>query len=468
MVGKGKVKKGSYDNHSRKELQDLCKRHGLPANKSHSEMKISLLSYFEKNSTSSASQQQRGTKMVDAKSDGNGLVFGDVQGNPQTAKSGELGDLLKAKTQDKEGTNGPYPAENAIPSLEFSVLSEDGINLCVDLNASPSDWAKTFKKEVQLPNSQCWSLHENLGCLREGQKDNEGSLSDITDSQVNDGHHTIPPPSSEMGKNDKMDVSENEDGSLIPSVLRPCSVALDASEQLKDDKAPKSSELNYNVEDLIISAAEFGDKDRRTVVFESDVTDAPCIKSFCDSAVNSVSDGPISSLTSEHLSSNPSLCQNTVLQNGTSLVNPTHPRFCGSGSVERQSSDVASCYKDASSSHCENPKLLGAAVPKINTETGKSGLVKSNELNHVPVPAEEGERINIISRRESSDCLQFTDSSKTCVSSDVLDTKEVVQKKRKQIEDKRQSNYGKTEVKILRSMTRRKGLPRRSSRLMLK
>lgn len=42
-----KAKKGFYDNLSRKELQNMCKLYGLPANRSHSELEKSLFAYLE-------------------------------------------------------------------------------------------------------------------------------------------------------------------------------------------------------------------------------------------------------------------------------------------------------------------------------------------------------------------------------------------------------------------------------------
>lgn len=42
-----KAKKGFHDKLSRKELQNMCKLYGLPANKSHSQLKNSLLAFLE-------------------------------------------------------------------------------------------------------------------------------------------------------------------------------------------------------------------------------------------------------------------------------------------------------------------------------------------------------------------------------------------------------------------------------------
>jgi hypothetical protein len=42
-----KTNEDFYYNLSRKELQSLCKKYGLPANKSHSELATLLISYLE-------------------------------------------------------------------------------------------------------------------------------------------------------------------------------------------------------------------------------------------------------------------------------------------------------------------------------------------------------------------------------------------------------------------------------------
>ncbi|XP_020088831.1 uncharacterized protein LOC109710562 isoform X1 [Ananas comosus] len=77
----------------------------------------------------------------------------------------------------------------ATPSFEFFVMSEDGINLCVDLDSTPSSWIKSLKDEVCihkreencksgiLPNFVCDIVNDD------GEAKTSPSLSTMVDLQ---------------------------------------------------------------------------------------------------------------------------------------------------------------------------------------------------------------------------------------------------------------------------------------------
>lgn len=322
---------------------------------------------------------------------------------------------MEIRPQTKYIDDGRCPADNGFASsiesspkvhsssFEFYVRSEEGINLYVDLNSSPSDWTQRFKNEVHIcenvQNNKCRTLHEDLGYLKEGEKEMRNSFWNVNAQKIKD--QQIKPrssPSSKMTIDDQSELSQPEKGetSLIPFTIQPCKASVDVPSNLKEDQAPKSSELNSSALDNIISVADSCAKDEGTVVLGSDVIGAHHIKSVFDSAVNSISDGLLNPVRSDHLNSNLSQCKVTILQNGCSHANPTlvHPGCSVSGSVGMQSSEVASCNKDASCSHLENSGFISGFDRKHNTETEKSRLANSSGLdpedgNHLPVPAEE-------------------------------------------------------------------------------
>lgn len=571
-----KANEDVYYNLSRKELQSLCKKYGLPANRSHSELATLLISYLENKKLNSISSVERSrlsgineasppTSTIpqlqpgaqfnpagDARKDGHGFILclreEDKQGNcSQTIKSNDLSCCFTAKYDDKDGFGGscnlkemPHshiviqhdksgfnhkeplrecssntylgfardgtvedmpqikysnidvgacPVGNAIassiktcprvpsPSFEFYVMSEEGINLYVDLNSSPSEWTNRFKNEVYIcegvHSNKSRSLHQDLGQFGETNEQNVDSV------QINDGH--VPKtssPSSKMIEDNHMGFEQPDkgDASILSSAIMSCSLALDVSENLKKNQVLISSEPSSNTQDQKNSAAESCAKDRCAVILDSDATDTPKLNSACNSVVNSVSDCPLSPLTSkdQNSKSGDEIFENSTMQNSCSLVNPSvvYPGCSASGSMEMPTSDVASFCKDASNSPFENGGLLDLVDPKRSTGTEQAGLANSSKLNHdlLPTSVEEWERSNIINGRESSECSQINNSAeRTCLSSNDMESKEL-HKKRKHIDGEDRSPYGKPEAKVLRSSTQsaREGIPRRSMRLISK
>lgn len=297
------------------------------------------------------------------------------------------------------------PVENAIAasiiksprvpsaSFEFYVMSEEGINLYVDLNSSPSEWTKRFKNEVYIcegvHRNKSGSLHQDLGHFGEPNKQTENSFIGNVDSvQINDGHVLKrSSPSSKMIEDDHMvfERPDKGDASLLSSAIMSCGMALDESENMKKDQVLILSEPSSNTQDQINSAAESCAKDQCTVILDSDVTDTLQLKSASNSVVNSESNCPLSPLASKDQNSKgDEIFENSTMQNSCSLVNPSvvYPGCSASGSLEMPTSDVAS--KDASTSAFETDGLLDLVDPKRNTELG--GLANSSELNHDLLP----------------------------------------------------------------------------------
>ncbi|XP_062107816.1 uncharacterized protein LOC133818786 isoform X2 [Humulus lupulus] len=489
-----KEKKRFVDNLSRKELQSMCKQYGLPANKSHSDLEKSLIAYLEEGINGSICNLQKTSHSKCIGSINHRKVQRKSSNERFLSSSRDNFVEIMPQTKCRDKDDGSCPAENALAStiesspkvhfssFEFYVRSEEGINLYVDLNSSPSDWTQRFKNEVHIcenvQNNKCRSLHEDLGHLKEGGKEMRNSFWNINVGEIKEGQiETRSSPNSKGTKIDQseLDQLEKDETSLIPFTIQPSNASVDVLEKSKEDQNPKSSEFNSTAHDNIVSVADSCAKDDDTMVLDSDVIGAHHTKSVCDSAVNSMSDDPSSPERLDHLNFNMSQHKNTFLQNGCRHANPTvvHPGCSVSGSIDMQSSEVASCNKDASCSRCENSGLMNGFDRKNNSETEKKRLPNLSESDpkahkkHLPVLSEEREKSSILNDRESSECSQLTKSSrKTSLSSHTLDTKGL-QKRRIEAD---QSSYGRASAIFFRSTKpiTRKDFPRRSMRLKSK
>ena len=315
-------------------------------------------------------------------------------------------------TKHRDKDDGPsentlaFPVESSTkvhPSpFEFYVRSEEGISLYVDLNSSPSDWTEKLKNEVHIfENVHCnksRSLHEDLGCLKEGDRDTRNSYWSTSAEDIRDRHvETRSSPNSLIENMDqsKLDPLEKGETSSIPLGSQEYSVSLDGSEKSNEDQPPKACGLNSSSKEHIISVADSCAKAGCTMVCDSNVVDGnDDSKSVYDTTVNCISH-PLDHVTFEHTTSNLSQCQNTILQYDSSLPSPAvvDPGCSVSSSLEMQSSEVASCNKDTSYLNCEHGGQMGGFDVKHNTGSDKAN---SSELkldvcgNHLPVPAEEG------------------------------------------------------------------------------
>ncbi|XP_009116604.1 uncharacterized protein LOC103841787 isoform X2 [Brassica rapa] len=176
-----------YCGFSRKELQSLCKKYNLPANRSSSDMAESLASFFERNSLNSvgfgvagiqgsSATTSRGpvSRTWDVKRDsygnelnitregcfqstvarGPGFILGDStqsqerNGGLKLNEKGPMDPQLENRMKEVDSDDSPSSS-----SFEFHVSMEEGISLSVDLNFNPSDWVSSMTSEVNVYDS---------------------------------------------------------------------------------------------------------------------------------------------------------------------------------------------------------------------------------------------------------------------------------------------------------------------------
>ncbi|KAK4254851.1 hypothetical protein QN277_007934 [Acacia crassicarpa] len=373
-------------------------------------------------------------------------------------------------------------------SFEFYVWSDEGINLHVNLNSSPSDWTNKFKKEVCITDPQqneSGSFWQEISCLGESSTERKSSfLRNIKSNQIEvHRNQTKTQPSlkltDDVTGSDQQDVG---DSSLISDTLKPFSitgnnedklrhnetvvtaaVTANMADNIKEGQSTVSAELGYGAHNNSMSGAESCAKDA------SKDSSTAFIKSMCGSFGNSLADPD--KLERRNSKSGKKICEDFTQLNGSCFVIPgvVRPGVSVSSSAELQISEVASCHKHASASLCENDGTLDLMNRKKMPYTEPAEPVTSSKCNldtdgNNFLLTEEWELGKTVNGWESSECSQFDDPLKSGPVSDDQDSKLELQRKRKRKDSKVQGHSAEPFTRILRSMK----APRRSVRLICK
>ncbi|CAK7322616.1 unnamed protein product [Dovyalis caffra] len=389
-------------------------------------------------------------------------------------------------------TPAKFPA-----SFEFHVSSEEGINLCVDLNSSPSEWINKYKNQVSLcdnvVNAKSRSLYQELGSIGESNKKMKSSVLQNMDSgQIKDDCvQAEPSPSSVVEKNIHVrngppNVGNN---SVISSPVIPCGIAVDVSQSLEEDPGLASAKPSSDGQNQITSNTESCSKKECIAALDSDITDTPLEKTACNFAVNSISNGSVDLIALVHQSSkqDDEVCENSTQQNSCNLENASVV-FPGSF-MEMQLSETGNHYKDASCLPHKNCKFLdpydsnhnrgseqdGSANSSDNdrcenqtSTTSRFESVASGNVLYDPELLRNGTMLSMAGRVQ---CSQVDDSfDKTSLKSSVIKSREELLRKGSCVDRVSQNGRGKRDTIILRSTRRSAGkvLPRRSMRLVSK
>ncbi|XP_019436542.1 PREDICTED: uncharacterized protein LOC109342929 isoform X1 [Lupinus angustifolius] len=370
-------------------------------------------------------------------------------------------------------------------SLEFFVWNDEGINLCVDLNSSPSDWINKLRNEVctsmDVNRKNSRSLRQELGYLGESSTQGKTSfLSKTNSDQIDDHTRQIESSSSlKLAKDDVTGLDQQNKGRspLLGDSLIPCSITINVADNVKEDESAfsaltlnvadnlkeygsaVSAEVSCGAENNYIAGSEYCAKALPKKIPDSDVTDTLFFKSR-----GSVGNSPSvpDKLECQNSKHGNEISEDCALLNGSCMVNPdvVYPGSSLSGSTELQISEVASCHKYVSVSLCENDVLLDLSDPKNTLDAEWVGLVNSSE-----------EMGKIFNGRESSECSQFDDPlKKSGLESDNQDSKMDLRRKRKHRDPDIQGSNDNPPAKNLRSMKNVAVTvqPRRSMRLISK
>ncbi|XP_010469359.1 PREDICTED: uncharacterized protein LOC104749424 isoform X1 [Camelina sativa] len=278
-----------YCGFSRKELQSLCKKYNLPANRSSSDMAESLASFFEKNGLNSVgfgfpgnqhsvatTSRAPADRTWDVRRDSYGKELDKtredcVQGAVPRSPGFFLGD--NTPYQERNGNGGlidsacapPYmrtlnekgPTTNSkrtdsrpedrmrdvdsgdsasSSSFEFHVSLEEGISLSVDLNFNPSDWINSMRDEVNVCDSMRRRKppHSDLGINNATECKKQKTSGQDTDGRVM--RESSVSPTMKENAHLPSDHHSNGERSLALSSIEPCSRIKEGSDTCKEKK----------------------------------------------------------------------------------------------------------------------------------------------------------------------------------------------------------------------------------------
>ncbi|CAA7016683.1 unnamed protein product [Microthlaspi erraticum] len=414
---------------SRKELQSLCKKYNLPANRSTSDMAESLASYFEKNNLNSrgfgVSGNQattsrpppsrtwnvtreldisRGDCFQGAMARDPGLILGDSTqyqerndglnysecAPPYMRKLSEKGPT-DSRLQDrmKEVDSGDSPSSS---SFEFHVSLEEGISLSVDLNFNPSDWIKSMRDEV--------NVFDSLRRRRSPHSDNNAAncKKQKSSGQDKDKHVRI---ESSLSPAMKDNTHSNGEWSLASSAIQPCSRVQEGSDTCKEKNV-----VNLSVPDtsgpgqIVSSCVESYSKSCCVNPVDSDCVHPPEKKLTVDSVIMVAAEQnhPAGDLLIEP-PENPSLESFEKVGNSITLM---CPRGAGSELSSSEAEAYHSNLKTSSNLNLSSSELI--VIDRESTSYSESFKFQYNGgKNCLPANTEDQEKSEVLSERARSE-----------------------------------------------------------------
>jgi len=266
----------------------------------------------------------------------------------------------------------------SIPSFEFYIRSEEGINLVVDLNSSLSDWSNRLESGLcchNLVDNKFGSLRKEIHFLGKSGAALKGSFLQNTDAE----HELI---------NGCVDSSKKEFDNIV----------VDHGFGV-DEEPLLFSSPNSVVQNHVTSGAESNPTDRETIRVESSV------KSSTNCLINPMLGGLEISLEHQILEVGNKNCedltgQNTCTDMGPSLV---YPGSFWTGSTEMQSPEVVS-LKDDSCSPCGNNNLPDVIDLTLDVEARDDELAySSTSQDHVSACVDEMEKSEVMDGVQTSE-----------------------------------------------------------------
>ncbi|KAK6914558.1 hypothetical protein RJ641_021879, partial [Dillenia turbinata] len=386
------------------------------------------------------------------------------------------------KSEYREVNSGACPVENAsVPleasetrsSFEFYVYREEGINLFVDLNTSPSDWVKSMKNEVCMLQHGFKNFCNDTKCIR------HLSIPKSTSGCDNSCQHDGFPRSLLRANNGSgLDNSMSMNGSLGSSPTIPCDIS-DKSIGCQEENNSQSFSVRVlsDAQNKIVSNINSRNNVGETISNDLSGSDVFLIESAPGSAVSSIPEQCKTFKTSNNVNE---ICEDPTHRMNCSLVSDREEiSECFTNcSAELPSLEATNQNKDASSSPCSSDRLPALVDPVQNISIEHSGLSNSSELNwdgprdHIPASNEQLETGTLNSGRQTLKCVPSDKSpGRNFLTYDSSKCNEAVDKKR-QLND---SDHDPIDciipdAKILKISMHAGGeiVPRRSTRLVSK
>ncbi|XP_077229337.1 uncharacterized protein LOC143862217 [Tasmannia lanceolata] len=321
------------------------------------------------------------------------------------------------------------------PSFQFFVRSDEGINLCVDLSSSPSNWVKSLKDEVcmqqRMNPSKSRVLHQELRLLGDNVehmkilvKYPETSLQ-TKESECNIDSRAIKSPVRSTVIQDCNSGAyhlESANEPLRSSAITSNGFPVENLRHLEEDKRvmpsaciPNSDIQNKNTSNLDVNM----------------ISDGPYFPNSLECQLSKIASNPekseahivsfsnVVSGVSEKV--NPPLCGeiHEDFSSSNIISHEKHSGYSASGSLEMQLARVTFDYEGTSAPPCHFGDQQGLDCPKNNLQLEKGGLADhqlekeaccklgSPVVDPTSVLPEEEGRSALINEKESSECSQF-------------------------------------------------------------
>ncbi|KAA0044598.1 uncharacterized protein E6C27_scaffold46G003480 [Cucumis melo var. makuwa] len=354
--------------------------------------------------------------------------------------------------------DSPKTSSEVFPSaIEFYVWSDEGINLYVDLNSSPLDWTERLNNEVYICESiyrdKC--LQQNL-CWFKGHKEFAKSFQWNNHAGLFKGGYLQKetPSCSNLMTDNSMEAGQLDeaDGSVIFSPITSHAINADASENLDENQTIISSETDFDRQNQKIAGSEScAEEDNRATSLDFEIDNDLQKKENSDPISGGQSN--LSILAHQNFTPESEMCESSTLQNSYSALNLSmeNPGSSAAGSMDIESPDIEQCPKDVSCSPCR-------ALPQGDSNVSDYSLQTS---------AEKSERNNLSVATESSECSQIPESmEKMLPVSHCLESNGAHKKTKLTKTETRCCSQ--PDRRVLRSVTHKQRLPRRSRRLISK
>lgn len=290
-------------------------------------------------------------------------------------QEGICGDLL-------DNACGPAIKSTPVPFFEFSVISEEGINLFVDISSSSLDWSKRLKNEVCLcqafQENRFHSFRQELEYLQQNSKQIKCSVTWNTNSKTRtESYHAnvdVSPDSFNRENNHLVNnFADAENGFSETSDIKQYKIFHEVSKHVEqEEEDPKFCGCDSCVKGLVASSMSSCPNRVKLEPMSGEVLCASQAKSTCGSTEILAANGPEVTWN----------CQNTELWNKTQMNMDIKNERCEAdvgipfsvspaiNSPEIQSSEVAGLCKDVAFSPFISDPLLNL----FNTvETAKMG-----------------------------------------------------------------------------------------------
>ncbi|KAL2530067.1 uncharacterized protein Fot_22668 [Forsythia ovata] len=389
-MAKSPTSKVIYDtNLTKKELQKLCRKYGLSPYDTKVNLVSSLRTYFQVSDFenvekvgcsmsniqkhSSSKKQENTCSQNLAQSCANNFRYWNSQqisagmNNFASAEDDGVGSIAGLQHIDSASTMddavlSPLKSSTSVPSLEFCVRSEEGINLFVDLNSSLPNCSKRLENEL----STCQDLHKDK--FQRFHQELKGSFMCNVDSGFRISSycaHADPSPHSFARKTIKSKID-----------------CPDADDELTNSMPVYRSATVPGIK----SCSE--NEETETKNSSSSVFHASPIKLDCNSVVSVVSNGLLNTRENQNMKLGRVKCHENLKE----FVVPCSISTA-IGTVEMQLSGVAIHRQNMSYSTVVNDDSLGSVVVDV-VETGNIGLANTIEVHnassdYVPTTADE-------------------------------------------------------------------------------